>query len=152
MLDINLLGPIIGCQTALKYMGKSNGGNGGIVINTASIAGFLPFAEIPVYVASKHGVVGLTKSYGMPFHFERDEVIFNALCPSFSNTSLVESSNKTLNPEADFSKRPNLMSPEYVAKGAMKLLEDKINGSTLVITHDGYMYVGIQEELKNVTL
>ncbi|CAL1292576.1 unnamed protein product [Larinioides sclopetarius] len=152
MLDINLLGPIIGCQTALKYMGKSNGGNGGIVINTASVAGLLPFAEIPVYVASKHGVVGLTRSYGMPFHFERDEVTFVALCPSFINTILLETRNKTLNPEVDFSKRSNLLSPEYVAKGAMKLLEDKINGSTLVVSHDGYMYVGIQEEMKNVTL
>lgn len=33
------MGPIIGCQLAFKYMGKSNGGKGGMVINTASIAG-----------------------------------------------------------------------------------------------------------------
>ncbi|KAF8781894.1 15-hydroxyprostaglandin dehydrogenase [NAD(+)] like protein [Argiope bruennichi] len=152
MLDINLLGPIIGCQTALQYMGKSNGGNGGVVINTASIAGFLPFPEIPVYVASKHGVVGLTRSCGLPFHFKKDEVIFTALCPSFSDTRLLDTANKTLDPQLDFSKRPNLLSPEYVAKGAMKLLEDKINGSTLVVTHDGYLYVEIQEKLKNLTL
>lgn len=33
------MGPIIGCQAALKYMGKTNGGKGGIVVNTASICG-----------------------------------------------------------------------------------------------------------------
>ncbi|GBN15174.1 hypothetical protein AVEN_73627-1 [Araneus ventricosus] len=38
-LEVNLLGPLFGCHAALKYMGKSKGGNGGVVINTASLAG-----------------------------------------------------------------------------------------------------------------
>ncbi|GBN15159.1 15-hydroxyprostaglandin dehydrogenase [NAD(+)], partial [Araneus ventricosus] len=37
-LEVNLLGPLFGCHAALKYMGKSKGGNGGVVINTASLA------------------------------------------------------------------------------------------------------------------
>lgn len=38
--------------------------------------------------------------------------------------------------------------PEYVAKGILKLLEDRINGSTLGVTKKGYFYIGYQEELK----
>ncbi|GFU02239.1 3-beta-hydroxycholanate 3-dehydrogenase [Nephila pilipes] len=37
--DVNLVGTIYGCRMAFKYMGRSNGGNGGFVINTASLAG-----------------------------------------------------------------------------------------------------------------
>ncbi|GFY66817.1 15-hydroxyprostaglandin dehydrogenase [Trichonephila inaurata madagascariensis] len=147
VMDINLVGTIYGCRVALKYMGKSSGGSGGFVINTASIAGILPASALPVYVASKHGVVGLTRSYGLPYHFERDGVTFAALCPSFINTDLLKTP-VTLKEGQDFSKRTDLMSPEYVAKGVSKLLEDKINGSTLVVSLDGYHYIDIPEELK----
>ncbi|GFT73840.1 15-hydroxyprostaglandin dehydrogenase [Nephila pilipes] len=150
VVEVNLMGPIFGCLTALKYMGKSKGGRGGIVINTASIAGFVPIADVPVYVASKHGVVGLTRSYGTQYHFDKDGIIFAALCPSFTRTELVlESRNNTVRCDNDFSKRSDLMSTEHVAKGVIKLLEDKINGSALAVTPEGYDYVEVQE-LKNV--
>ncbi|GFV09053.1 hypothetical protein TNCV_869191, partial [Trichonephila clavipes] len=54
----------------------------------------------------------------------------------------------TLIKGADFTKRTDLMSPEYVAKAVLKLLEDKINGSTLIVTLDGYNYIDVPEELK----
>ncbi|GIY47625.1 15-hydroxyprostaglandin dehydrogenase [Caerostris darwini] len=152
VLDVNLMGPINGCKTALKYMGKSNGGTGGMVINTASIAGFLPIASIPVYVASKHGVIGLTRSFGRPYHLEKDAVIFTAICPSFIRTKLLNSIDDTLVSGLDFSQRTELMSPEYVAKAVLKLLEDKINGSTLLVTSDRYQYIGVQQELEDISL
>ncbi|GFW13159.1 hypothetical protein TNCV_4120611 [Trichonephila clavipes] len=108
VMDINLVGTIYGCRVALKYMGKSTGGSGGFVINIASIAGILPASALPVYVASKHGVVGLTRSYGLPYHFERDGVTFAALCPSFINTDLLKT-GVTLKEGQDFSKRTDLM-------------------------------------------
>ncbi|GIX71357.1 hypothetical protein CDAR_108461, partial [Caerostris darwini] len=40
--------------------------------------------------------------------------------------------------------------PEYVAKGAIKLLKDRINGSTLIVMEDGYHYVRVPEEFKNI--
>lgn len=42
--------------------------------------------------------------------------------------------------------------PEFVAKGILKLLEDKINGSTLLVTKKGYTYIGYQDEFKDVTI
>jgi len=46
-------------------MGKDEGGKGGVVVNTSSLAGLFPFLGAPVYVATKHAVVGLTRSFGV---------------------------------------------------------------------------------------
>jgi short-subunit dehydrogenase involved in D-alanine esterification of teichoic acids len=46
-------------------MGKDKGGKGGVVVNNSSILGLAPFAGSPVYVATKHAVIGLTRSFGV---------------------------------------------------------------------------------------
>lgn len=56
---------IHGTMLGLKYMGKDNGGDGGIIVNIASIAGITPFAVCPIYCATKHGVIGLSRSFGV---------------------------------------------------------------------------------------
>ena len=48
-----------------QYMGKDEGGKGGVVVNIASIAGLGPYAATPIYVATKHAVIGLTRSFGV---------------------------------------------------------------------------------------
>ncbi|GIY98680.1 15-hydroxyprostaglandin dehydrogenase, partial [Caerostris extrusa] len=117
LFSVNLLGPMIGCQTAIKYMGKSHGGKGGMVINMASILGFVPFSAAPAYVASKHGLIGLTRSFGLPYHLEKDGIIFAALCPSFTDTDLLKSiSTNSLVPGLDYSNHKDIMSPEYMAQ------------------------------------
>ena len=54
-----------GTLLGLQYMGKDNGGKGGVVVNIASILGLAPLAGSPVYVATKHAVIGLTRSFGV---------------------------------------------------------------------------------------
>jgi 15-hydroxyprostaglandin dehydrogenase (NAD) len=54
-----------GTLLALQYMGKDKGGKGGVVVNMASIAGLAPFAVFPVYVTTKHAVIGLSRSFGV---------------------------------------------------------------------------------------
>jgi short-subunit dehydrogenase len=46
-------------------MGKDEGGKGGVVVNISSILGLAPYASSPVYVATKHAVIGLTRSLGV---------------------------------------------------------------------------------------
>jgi 15-hydroxyprostaglandin dehydrogenase (NAD) len=46
-------------------MGKDEGGKGGVMVNIASIVGLAPFAGSPVYTATKHAVIGLTRSFGV---------------------------------------------------------------------------------------
>ena len=54
-----------GTLLGLQYMGKDKGGKGGVVVNISSIAGLAPLAGCPVYVATKHAVIGLTRSFGV---------------------------------------------------------------------------------------
>ena len=54
-----------GTLLGLQYMGKDKGGNGGVVVNIASILGLAPLAGSPVYVATKHAVIGFTRSFGV---------------------------------------------------------------------------------------
>lgn len=58
---------------AVKIMSKATGGNGGTVVNIASILGLAPMAGCPVYVGTKHAVIGLTTSWAVSwtisFHF-----------------------------------------------------------------------------------
>ena len=46
-------------------MGQNNNKEGGVVVNIASTLGLDPFELIPIYSGIKHGVVGLTKSFGV---------------------------------------------------------------------------------------
>jgi 15-hydroxyprostaglandin dehydrogenase (NAD) len=54
-----------GTLLGLQYMGKDEGGKGGVVVNMASLAGLEAFAPLPVYSATKNGVIGLTRSLGV---------------------------------------------------------------------------------------
>lgn len=66
VLDINLRGTFIGAREAAKHM--IAGGRGGVIINLASTAGFRAAGPgVAHYVASKHGVRGLTKSLAVEF-------------------------------------------------------------------------------------
>ena len=60
LMSINLLGMMLGCQTAISLMRDHPGGSGGSIINTASSTSYLAIPD--AYTTSKAGVVGLTKS------------------------------------------------------------------------------------------
>jgi len=46
-------------------MGKDEGGKGGVVVNISSVLGLFPMEGSPIYVATKHAVIGLTRSFGV---------------------------------------------------------------------------------------
>jgi 15-hydroxyprostaglandin dehydrogenase (NAD) len=54
-----------GTLLAFQYMGKDKGGKGGVVVNIASILGLAPMAGCPVYVGTKHAVIGISRSFGV---------------------------------------------------------------------------------------
>lgn len=66
LLDLNLRGTFIGCREAARRMVAD--GKGGVIINMASVAGFNGGAPGGAhYVASKHGVRGITRALALEF-------------------------------------------------------------------------------------
>jgi NAD(P)-dependent dehydrogenase (short-subunit alcohol dehydrogenase family) len=57
-------------------MGKDEGGKGGVVINISSIAGLAPFAGSPIYVATKHAVIGLTRSFAVSTEYNNVGILY----------------------------------------------------------------------------
>lgn len=80
-LDVNLTGAFFACKHALPHLVAS--GHGAIV-NVASTSGVAGNANQAAYVASKHGLVGLTRSIALDYG--RQGVRANAVCPGFIET------------------------------------------------------------------
>lgn len=61
---------------------------GGSIVNLSSGAGLRGFPGLPAYVASKHGVVGLTRASAM--EYARKGIRINAVCPGSTRTPMLE--------------------------------------------------------------
>jgi len=91
VLAINLGGTFHGCKRALAEMLPAGRGR---IVNIASVAGLIGGGGGPAYVASKHGVVGLTRVLAAT-HAARG-VTVNAVCPGPIATGLRPNSTRVL--------------------------------------------------------
>jgi NAD(P)-dependent dehydrogenase (short-subunit alcohol dehydrogenase family) len=62
VIDINLKGTWLCLKFVIQHMLKQ--GTGGAIVNMSSVAGLMGAAGAAIYVASKHGVIGLTRTRG----------------------------------------------------------------------------------------
>ena len=84
VLDVNVVGVFLGLKHVLPVMRKSNTGS---IINTASIAGLIGSPQIAVYSASKHAVIGLTKSAA--FECTGTDIRVNCVCPGMIDSRML---------------------------------------------------------------
>src|SRR5436190_4303188 len=134
-LSINLSGTFYCTRAALPGMLK---GGWGRIINIASIAGKTGAPYIAAYAASKHGVMGLTRSLAV--EVGASGVTVNAICPGYVDTEMVSrgierittrtgrSADEALDSLKKMSPQNRLVTSEEVAALALLLASDEGRG------------------------
>jgi SDR family mycofactocin-dependent oxidoreductase len=84
MIGVNLSGVWNTVKAAVPHL--LSGGNGGSIILTSSVGGLKPYPNTGHYIAAKHGVIGLMRTFAVELgqHFIR----VNAVCPTNVNTPM----------------------------------------------------------------
>ncbi|OJY76244.1 MAG: hypothetical protein BGP12_01775 [Rhodospirillales bacterium 70-18] len=93
VIAVNLRGVFLGLRHVLPVMLRQGGG---AVVNTASVAGLVGSPGMPAYVASKHGVIGLTKV--ATGEVGRAGVRVNAVCPGPIETRMLHDLQRQISP------------------------------------------------------
>jgi NAD(P)-dependent dehydrogenase (short-subunit alcohol dehydrogenase family) len=85
VLQVNLVGVWLCLKYEARHMLEHGGG---AIVNTASLAGLIGFPMNVAYSASKHAVVGITRTAAL--EYARANIRVNAVCPAFVHTPMVD--------------------------------------------------------------
>jgi NAD(P)-dependent dehydrogenase (short-subunit alcohol dehydrogenase family) len=125
VMDINVLGVLLAMKHEIGAMLKNGGGS---IVNNASVGGLVGFPGVSVYVASKHAVLGLTKTAAL--EYAKQGIRVNAVSPGGIETPMLN--RFTGGPGTDFSNQLAGMHPigrvgrpEEIAEAVVWLCSDK---------------------------
>lgn len=93
VMAVNVKAVWLGMKVVVPHMRKRGGG---AIVNTASIAGLRGTPKLSAYTASKHAVIGLTRTAAQ--EFARDGIRVNAICPAAVETALGRQIDEQFNP------------------------------------------------------
>ncbi|MCE8537521.1 SDR family oxidoreductase [Ruegeria pomeroyi] len=143
IMATNLDGAFLTIRESLRSMLETDWGR---VITVASIAGLRGAPGAGAYAASKHGMIGLTRTYSE--EFMGTPYTFNALCPGYVDTPIVERNTASISQRTGMgaddalqlmvnqNRHKRLIAPEEVAAAALWLVRpgsQSINGQCIEI-------------------
>ncbi len=129
VLDVDLQAVILGCHLAYPLMKQ---GGGGVIVNTASMAGIYPMPLDPVYAGAKAGVVHLS-------YWQKDGIRVNCVCPVITSMPMVARMLETRNKAELKSVKPqNLLQPDAIADVVLNFIHDhRLAGQVVEVRPSG---------------
>lgn len=136
MMEVNLVAPFLLARAFGRRMLEARSGS---IVNVASIAGLIAVADRAAYNASKHGLVGLTRTLAAEWGGRGVRV--NAVCPGWVKTEMDVADQKGGSyTDADITQRVPMgrfARPEDVARAIAFLADEResgfVNGATLTV-------------------
>jgi NAD(P)-dependent dehydrogenase (short-subunit alcohol dehydrogenase family) len=134
IIAVNLTGTFLGLRHVLPVMIRQGAGS---IVNMSSSAGVIGTPRMPAYTASKHGVIGLTKTAAG--EVGRQGIRINAVCPGPTDTRMIRSIESMINPADPEGVRGAYQSaiptgrystPEEIANVVLFLLSDLASSVT----------------------
>ncbi|XP_076547062.1 uncharacterized protein LOC117607060 [Osmia lignaria lignaria] len=138
-IAVNIGGMVSTAFLAVKYLNRNELGHGGTLVNVSQHIDIRCTAQLPVYTATKHAIIGLSQSLAESYRYEKTGIRVITLCPGLTETALtVDSPNKLLSRvmKADFVKnleQLSIQTPYVVAQGLMSILRIGESGSIWVV-------------------
>jgi len=139
IMNVNVKGVWLSMKYEIPEMIRSGGG---AIVNNSSVAGIMGFPQMPIYIASKHAVLGLTKSAAL--EYAKSGIRINAVAPGGVETNMakriVEHDHQFLETVTSMHPIGRIADPEEIANAVVWLLSNKASfvlGHTLLI--DGGM-------------
>ena len=140
VMAINLKGVFLGMKYVLPHMVENGSGT---IVNAASVGGVVGAPGLCAYSASKHAIIGLTRTAAA--EVAQHGVRVNAICPSAIQTRMIDSLANMYAPDDPDSVRDQFVArnpsgrfglPEEVAQAVLFLASDAasfVNGEALMI-------------------
>ena len=136
IIQINLTGVFISMKYQINQMIANQSGR---IVNISSIAGIVGLPNASAYVASKHGVIGITKTAAL--EYAKDGILINAISPGWTRTDLIKHMIDDESKEKSISLRlptERLVEPEEIAQTILWLCTQSPNSLTgAIIPVDG---------------
>nr|XP_014097419.1 alcohol dehydrogenase isoform X1 [Bactrocera oleae] len=133
IIAVNFTGTINATLVAYDLMDKCRGGKGGVVVNISSVAALTPFPVLPIYSATKGGILNFTRALAQLE--PKSGITLYSICPGITNTKHWDDVHHFQGRELCFKEKMRsrpfpTQTPSDCAKNIIKAMEAHKNGVT----------------------